>query len=99
MPTADLLVLWRVFEHCDLACQFCGYSRAFGARAPSAQCAATARSSASSPGPAAGRLELARWGTAPVAGVADSVAPSGMTGSVSGSPQTAHLCNPVPARH
>ena len=28
MPTADLVVLWRVFEHCNLACQFCGYSKA-----------------------------------------------------------------------
>jgi MoaA/NifB/PqqE/SkfB family radical SAM enzyme len=28
MPTADLLVLWRVFEHCNLACHFCGYSKA-----------------------------------------------------------------------
>jgi MoaA/NifB/PqqE/SkfB family radical SAM enzyme len=28
MPTTDLLVLWRVFEHCNLACQFCGYSKA-----------------------------------------------------------------------
>jgi MoaA/NifB/PqqE/SkfB family radical SAM enzyme len=27
MRTTDLLVLWRVFEHCDLACQFCGYSK------------------------------------------------------------------------
>src|SRR5687768_5104630 len=27
MPTADLLVLWRVFEHCNLACQFCGHSK------------------------------------------------------------------------
>lgn len=27
MPTGDLLVLWRVFEHCNLACQFCGYSK------------------------------------------------------------------------
>lgn len=27
MPTADLLVLWRVFEHCNLACRFCGYSK------------------------------------------------------------------------
>jgi MoaA/NifB/PqqE/SkfB family radical SAM enzyme len=26
MPTADLVVLWRVFEHCNLACQFCGYN-------------------------------------------------------------------------
>ena len=26
MPTADLVVLWRVFEHCNLACRFCGYS-------------------------------------------------------------------------
>lgn len=23
----DLLVLWRVFEHCNLACRFCGYSK------------------------------------------------------------------------
>jgi len=28
MPTADLLVLWRVFEHCNLSCHFCGYSKA-----------------------------------------------------------------------
>lgn len=28
MPTPDLLVLWRVFEHCNLACRFCGYSKA-----------------------------------------------------------------------
>lgn len=28
MPAADLLVLWRVFEHCNLACRFCGYSNA-----------------------------------------------------------------------
>lgn len=27
MPTGDLLVLWRVFEHCNLACQFCGHSK------------------------------------------------------------------------
>lgn len=26
MPMGDLLVLWRVFEHCNLSCQFCGYS-------------------------------------------------------------------------
>ncbi|MEO2089373.1 MAG: radical SAM protein, partial [Gemmataceae bacterium] len=26
MPAADLVVLWRVFEHCNLACRFCGYS-------------------------------------------------------------------------
>jgi hypothetical protein len=25
MPAAGLLVLWRVFELCNLACQFCGY--------------------------------------------------------------------------
>lgn len=28
MPTDGLLVLWRVFEHCNLACRFCGYSNA-----------------------------------------------------------------------
>jgi MoaA/NifB/PqqE/SkfB family radical SAM enzyme len=25
--TSELLVLWRVFEHCNLACHFCGYSK------------------------------------------------------------------------
>jgi MoaA/NifB/PqqE/SkfB family radical SAM enzyme len=27
MPGRELLVLWRVFEHCNLGCSFCGYSR------------------------------------------------------------------------
>lgn len=27
MEPADLVVLWRVYEHCNLACAFCGYSR------------------------------------------------------------------------
>jgi MoaA/NifB/PqqE/SkfB family radical SAM enzyme len=25
--STDLVVLWRVYEHCNLACAFCGYSR------------------------------------------------------------------------
>src|SRR5687768_15072010 len=27
MSGAHLLVLWRVFEHCNLGCHFCGYSK------------------------------------------------------------------------
>lgn len=26
MQASELVVLWRVFEHCNLACDFCGYS-------------------------------------------------------------------------